>query len=179
MYIDILKKIVNHYDYCRNIAVNLEWAEFNSRYYDWYKNYPVGIYVTVCDFPDGYVKNHFEQAYVQAVLTYIAYVEEFNEDFRNTPSAELLEYMTLGESFYSGYFTYKELRMESVTEEYLINQIRWQAESNFASESDINSVIPYVTGAENIEIGGCYCHDHTFISVKDNSIMLVKCGIWD
>lgn len=179
MYIDILKKIVNHYEYYRNIAVNLEWAEFNSKYYDWFQKYPIGIFVAVCEFQKGYVKNNFEQAYVQTVLTYMAYIEEFKEDFRNTPSDELLKYMTQAEDFYSNYMTYKELRMIPVTEEYLINQIWFYAESNSVSESDINSVIPYVTGAENIEIGGYYGLDYTFISVKDNSIMLVDCGVWD
>lgn len=93
MYTDILKKIVNNYDYYRDIAVNLEWIESDSKYYDWFKKYPVEIFITVCYFPEGYVKNNFEQAYVQSVLTYIAYAEEFEEDFRNTPSAELLKYI--------------------------------------------------------------------------------------
>lgn len=179
MYIDILKKIVNHYEYYKNIAVNLEWAEFNSRYYDWFQKYPIGIYVAVCEFQEGYVKDNFEQAYMQTVLTYMAYINEFEEDFRNTPSDELLKYMTEAEDFYSAYITYEELRMIPVMEEYLINQIWFYAESNDVSESEINSVIPYVTGAENIEIGGLFCRDHTFISIKDNSIMLIKCGVWD
>lgn len=183
MYIDILKKIVNNYDYYRDIAVNLEFAEFNSRHYDWVNEYTIiGIYVTVCDFPEGYVKNNFEQAYVQAVLAYMAYAEEFKEDFQNTPSAELLKYVAQAENLYSDYVTYKELRMKSVTEDYLIQQIKLYTEDNDISENEINSIIPYLTEAENIEIGGCdfidYFIDHTFVSIKDNSIMIIECGIW-
>ncbi|MDE6425311.1 MAG: hypothetical protein K2K89_04125 [Ruminococcus sp.] len=179
MYIDILKQIVNNYERYKSIAVNLEWTEFNSRYYEWF-NHHVGIFVTVCDFPKGYVKNNFEQAYVQTVLTYMAYSEEFKEDFRNTPSDELLKYMTQAKDFYAIYMTYEELRMKSVTEDYLIQQIKWHTGDDDIPESEINSVIPYLVGAENIEIGGCFCcYDHTFISIKDNSIMIIECEIWD
>lgn len=178
MYIDILKKIVNNYDYYRGIAVNLECAEFNSRYYEWFKNHHVGIYVTVCDFPEGYVKNNFEQAYVQAVLAYMAYAEEFKEDFQNTPSAELLKYVAQAENLYSDYVTYKELRMKTVTEDYLINEIWWHAVYNSVQGSKFNSLIPYVMGAENIDIGGIYSRDHTFVSIKDNSIMIIDCVIF-
>ena len=37
---------------------------------------------------------------MQTVLTYMAYINEFEEDFRNTPSDELLKYMTQAEDFY-------------------------------------------------------------------------------
>ncbi|MDE7105404.1 MAG: hypothetical protein K2O36_05940 [Ruminococcus sp.] len=174
MYADILKKIVNHYDYYKNIAVNLEWTVFNSGYYEWHKNHHVVIFVTVCDFSGDYVKNNFEQAYVQTVLTYMAYMEEFKEDFRNTPSAELLKYMTQAEDFYANYITYKELRMKQVTEEYLINEIWLHAVYNSVPERKVNSLIPYLAGAENIEIGGFYPEEHTFISIKDTSIMLFE-----
>ncbi|MDE6729932.1 MAG: hypothetical protein K2J71_04055, partial [Oscillospiraceae bacterium] len=74
MYMDILKKIVNHYDYYKNIAVNLEWTAFDTKYYDWYRKYPVGMFITTFDFSQkNYVKENFEQAYVQTVLTYMAY----------------------------------------------------------------------------------------------------------
>lgn len=179
MYIDTLKKIVNHYDYYRNIAVNLEWTEFSSEYYDWYKKYPIGMFISIIHFSENYVKENFEQAYVQTVFTYMAYMEDSEEDFRNIPSSELLKYMTQAKNFYAGYMTYRELRMKPVTEKYLINKIKCHAIDNDIPESDINSVIPYVIGAENIEIGGCYSGDHTFISIKDSSIMLVDCGIWD
>lgn len=178
MYADILKKIVNHYDYYRNIAVNLEWTEFNSKYYEWRKNHRIGVFITLCDFPDGYVRNNFEQAYVRAVLTYTAYMEEFKKDFRNIPSDELLKHMTQTEDLYADYITYRELRMKPVTEEYLINEIWLHAIYNSVLAIELNSVIPYVTGAENIEIGGCYPEDHTFISIKDNSIMLFECQIY-
>lgn len=178
MYIDILKKIVNHYDYYRNIAVNLEWTELNSRYYEWHKHHNVGVYVTLCDFPKGYVKNNFEQAYVQAVLTYTAYMEEFEEDFRNIPSDELLKHMTQVKELYADYMTYQELRMKPVTEEYLINEIWWHAVYNSVLVIEANSLIPYITRAENIDIGGFYNEEHTFISIKDNSIMLFESIIY-
>ena len=179
MYIDILKQIVNNYECYKNIAVNLEWAEIQSSGYNWYKKYPVGIYGIICEFPEGYIKDNFEQAYVQTVLSQMAYSEEFEDDFRNIPSSELLKYMTQYEYSYACYMSYDELRMKSVTEDYLIQQIKWHAGENDIPESDINSVISYVIGAENIEIGGSYCEDHTFISIKNNSIMIIECGIWD
>lgn len=178
MYADTLKKIVNNYERYKNIAVNLEWTQLNSRYYEWHKQHNVGIFVTVCDFSKSYVKNNFEQAYVQAVLTYMAYMEKFKEDFRNTPSAELLKHMTQAEALYEDYNTYKKLRMKPVTEEYLINEIWWHAVYNSIPEIEVNSLIPYLTGAENIDIGGYYSEDHTFISIKDNSIMLFECQIY-
>ncbi|MDE6780219.1 MAG: hypothetical protein K2J40_01985 [Ruminococcus sp.] len=179
MYIDILKKIVNNYDYYKDIAVNLEWTETYSKYYDWFKKYPIGMFVSIYDFPENYVRDNFEQAYVQTVLMYMAYCEEWEQDFWKIPYSERLQYMTQAKDFYADYMTYKEYRMKAVTEEYLINEIKCHAEMYNIPESKVNSVIPYLTGAENIEIGGYYFGDHTFISIKDNSIMLVDCGIWD
>ncbi|MDE6425312.1 MAG: hypothetical protein K2K89_04130 [Ruminococcus sp.] len=179
MYIDILKKIVNNYEYYKNIAVNLEWVEFSSKFYDWYE-YPIGAYVIICDFPENYIKNNFEQAYVQTVLKYMDYMgRRWNKDSQDIKPAELPEDMTKNKDLYEEYITYNELRMKYVTENYLIQQIKWHTEDNDIPESEINSVIPYLTGAENIEIGGGYSEDHTFISIKDNSIMLIDCGIWD
>ncbi|MDE6501073.1 MAG: hypothetical protein K2L10_03210 [Ruminococcus sp.] len=177
MYIDILKRIVNNYEHYKNIAVNLEWAEFSSKYYDWYE-YPYGMIVTVCDFPDGYVKNNFKQAYVQTVLCNMAYHEEWEQDFWKIPSSERLQYMKQANSFYADYMTYKEYRMKPITKDYLINEIKLHADKYSIPENEVNSVISYLTGAENIEIGGCDFRDHTFISIKDNSIMLLECGVW-
>ena len=182
MYIDILKQIVNNYERYKNIAVNLEWLESSSKYYDWVNEYTIiGIYVTVCDFPENYIKNNFEQAYVQTVLTYMACGKR-KQDFWKVPYSKRLEYMTRDKELYEGYITYNKLRMKFVTEDYLIQKIKLYTEDNDISESEINSIIPYLTEAENIEIGGCdfidYFIDHTFVSIKDNSIMLIDCGIW-
>ncbi|MDE7120742.1 MAG: hypothetical protein K2O42_01100 [Oscillospiraceae bacterium] len=179
MYMDILKKIVNHYDYYENIVVNLKWTELHTKYYDWYKKYPVGMFVTTVDFPEDYVKNNFEQAYVQTALTHMAYAEEFKEDFRNVPSSELLEYMTQNVPFYAEYMTYEELRMIPITGEQLTEIIKLHTGRYSIPESEVNAVIPYIRGAETIEVGGHYYGDHTFVSIKDHSMMLVECGIWD
>lgn len=177
MYIDILKQIINNYERFKEIAVNLECVVVNSVHLDWYKKYPVGITVDIINFPEGYVKNNFEKAYVQAVMSYIAWAEEWKQNFWNLTAEKRLFCLTKGRL--EDYISYKEVRMKSVTEEYLIKEIKWHAEENSIPESEVSSVIPYLTGAENIEIGGCYYRDHTFISVKDNSIMLLDCGIWD
>lgn len=179
MYIDILKKIVNNYKYYKDIAINLEWIKADSKYYDWYKKYPIGMFANIINFPENYVKNNFERAYVQTVLTGMAWSEEWEQDFWNIPFSERLKYMIQAENFYAGYMTYRELRMKPVTEEHLINEIRWHASYDSVSESEINSVVSYVIGAENIELGGSYSSDHTFISIKNNSIMITDCGIWD
>ncbi len=181
MYADILKKIVNNYKYYKNIAVNLEWVEFDSKYYEWFNNYHIGMFVTVCDFPEDYVKNNFEQAYVQTVLTYIAYAEEFKK-YKKYSSAEIIEYIAKNEVFYTDYIYHKDLRMKTVTEDYLINEIWWHAFYNSVREDKVNSLIPYITGAENIkiydELYGCYVGEHTFISIKNNSIMIIDYVTW-
>lgn len=179
MYIDILKNIVNNYDCYKDIAVNLEWIETDSEYYDWFKKYPLGMIVSIYDFPKNYVRDNFEKAYTQVVLLQMAYYEEWEHDFWKIPFSERLEYMTQAKDFYADYMTYKEYRMKPVTKDYLIKEIKCHSRMYNIPESEVNSVIPYVMGAENIEIGGIYYGDHTFISVKDNSIMLTECGIWD
>lgn len=185
MYTDILKKIVNNYDYYKDIAVNLEWAESRSEYYDWtVKAYTIGMNVRIYDFPENYVRDNFEKAYTQAVLSDMAYYEEWEQDFWKIPQSERIEYMTNADNFYSDYITYKEYRMESVTEDFLIQIIKhyaamYTAKNYNIPESEVNSAISYLTGAENIDIGGYYSLDHTFISIKDSSIMLIDYGVWD
>ncbi|MBD5158865.1 MAG: hypothetical protein HDT23_01285 [Ruminococcus sp.] len=179
MYADILKKIVNNYEYYKNIAVNLECVEFSSKFYDWYE-YPVGAYVTICNFPNGYIKNNFEQAYVQTILRYMYYMDRRrNKDLQDITPAELPEDMAKNKYVYEQYITYHELRMNHITEDYLIQKIKSYTEYNDIPKSEINSVIPYLTGAEIIEIGGDCPEEYSFISIKDNSIMLIDCGLWD
>ena len=179
MYTDILKKIINNYEYYKNIAVNLEWVETESKFYDWVNSIN-GIYFIVCNFPENHVKNNFEQAYVQTILKYMDYMgRRWDKDSKDITPAELPEDMTKNKYRYEQYIIYHELRLKSVTEDYLIKEIKWYAGENDIPENEVNSVIPYLIGAENIEIGGDYSEDYSFISIKDNSIMLIYCGLWD
>lgn len=185
MYIDILKKIINNYEHYRDIAVNLEWVETNSKHYDLtVKNHALGMFIRIYDFPENYVKENFEKAYTQTVLSDMAFEEEWEQDFWKIPSSKRLEYMTQAEEFYSDCINYNECRMNPVAEDYLIQLVKDYAEMYRRKmynipESEINFVISFLTGAENIEIGGYYPLDHTFISIKDSSIMLIDYGVWD
>lgn len=179
MYINTLKKIVNHYEYYKMIVKYLTWTQFDMKFYDWFKKYPVGLQITTFDFQKNYVRKNFEQAYAQMVLAIMAEQEEFEEDFRTTPSSELVEYMTQNVSFYASYMTYPELRMISVPEKDLIEIIKKHVEYYNIPESELNSVLPYIMGAENIDLGGSYSLDHAVISIKDQSIAFIEYGIWD
>lgn len=183
MYADILKQIVNNYERYKNIAVNLEKVDYKCQFYDWSDWYTVSVelMVTIYEFPENYVRNNFDKAYVRMVLDDKGF-ESRGQDYWNIPKEKRLDYLIdkkilMNESDYYNY--HRTLRMKPYTDWNLKDKIDYYAKGIYLDRYKFNLMIPYLTGAENIDICGVPALSHTFISIKDSSIMRVDCGIWD
>ena len=178
-----LRSTVMDYDgFCR-VAVEMEWIDVEVQHEDWYHAYahrfPLGIYLDVFAFPEGYLQSHLPESYVRAVLSSMAIYEEWDEDFWNISKAQRILCLTQGKELYKNYAIPREMRLIEYNWEYLEKEIRFFASSNQVPEIKQNEIFERFSGAAVIEIGGDYSGDYEYLAVKDDLLMLVSCGCWD
>nr|WP_308743128.1 hypothetical protein [uncultured Anaerocolumna sp.] len=75
--------------------------------------------------------------------------------------------------------TFKELRLQIVTPDYLKKELQFFAKSNGISVLEQKFYYPYIENAVIIELGGTYSGDYVYIAIKPESMLFVSCGIWD
>ncbi|MDE6219249.1 MAG: hypothetical protein K2G51_02255 [Lachnospiraceae bacterium] len=178
-----LESTVMDYDgFCR-IAEELEWIDVEVQHEDWYHgyahDYPLGIYLDVFTFPEGYIQHHLPESYVRAVLSSMAIYEEWDEDFWNIPKSQRIVCLTRGKELYKNYAIPRELRLIEWDWEYLVKEIQFFADSDQVPELKQKEIFDRFSDAAVIEIGGCDSGDHEYLAIKDDLLMLVSCGCWD
>lgn len=179
MYIDQLNKIVNNYDKLKKIAENIVWLDINERHFYWQHQY-LGIDAHLYDFPQNYVKDNFEDAYVRAVFGRMGADWEWEDDFWKIPVAEREQLLANGRNWcYGDYLLYKQLRMKPVPEEAMLKEIKYFCDVNSVENETVELISSYVKDAESIELGGDFGGESIYISIKPNSILLTACGYWD
>lgn len=179
MYINQLNEIVDCYDKLKIIAENIVWLDINERHFYWHKSY-VGIYAHLYDFPQNYVKDNFEDAYVRAVFGRMGADWEWENDFWKIPIAERKQLLANGRNWcYGDYMLYKQLRMKPVPEEKMLKEIKTFCVVNSVENENVEFISSYVKGAESIELGGDFDGEAIYISIKPNSILLTEIGFWD
>lgn len=181
LFLEKLKKIVNHYEVYKQIAVNLEWADVQEKHMTLYSEYPLAFTADFYKFPKGYLKDNFEAAYVQSVLMNMGYCEEWEQDFWKIPHEERESYLTVAEDFYKGYMYYRNLSMKELTAEYMLDLIeRKCCGSKSLQTENFKYVKDFVAKSEkNIELGKIYDLEHCFVSISEDTIMSVEFGIYD
>lgn len=185
MLIDKIKNIVNHYDNFKQTAIGLEWIKIKETHFEWYNKYPDvrGILMHLYEIPEGHIRNHFEQAFVRVIMGNIIHDEELAADFWDISEDERKNIFHLAENginnVYETYSTYKELRLKPVSKEYLQSEIEMFCDKNTNDMIQIDNFINYIKNAENIELGGSYGGDFSYISVSDKTILFIECGCWD
>lgn len=132
-------------------------------------------------FPQGYVETNFSEAFVRAVLSAIGFGEEWDKDYWDISPTERKKclYSTYSEACYGGYINFKEKRLLERSAEYLRKEVNWFAGENGISLEEQETYWGYFKNAIILELGGSYSGDHTFLVVKEDTILLIDCGIWD
>lgn len=126
-----LMNTIMDYDRFCHVASDLEWIDVEMRHEDWYLHRdPIGIYLDVFTFPDTYIRNHFPEAYVRAVLSSMAFYEEWDKDFWNIPKIQRIACLTQGRALYENYVIRRERRLLMRDWEYLEREIRFFADRN-------------------------------------------------
>jgi hypothetical protein len=174
-----LKKVISDYDEFCIIAEKIKWFSIDEKHNDWFIKYPEGICIDYFVFREDYLKKHLSHAYVRAILSTMAFYEEWDIDFWNINNSERRYCLTNGKELYKSYAIYKELRFTEIKWEHLVNEIKYYATKNGI---DINQQQYYLKLIENtyvVDLGGCYSGDHNYIAIKDDYIIFVNCGIWD
>lgn len=178
-----LRKVVMNYDsFCR-VAKDLEWIDVKVQHEDWYHayahDYPLGIYLDVFTFPEGYIQNHLPESYTREVLSSMAIYEEWDKDFWNIPKSQRMVCLTQGRKLYENYAIPREPRLIERDWEYLQKEIGFFADSNQVPASKQKEIFDKFSNATVIEIGGDYSGDYEYLAVKDDLLMVVTCGYWD
>lgn len=172
-----LLEIVNCYPRFRQIAAGLQWVCTESENISFDLQYPFGCALTWVQFPAGYVGAQFAESYVQAVLTKMAYEEEWQPDFWQMPCAEREHCLTNGEKLYRVYMSYDDLRMQPVSGETLLQTIC--AYANKRKDPLRRPIRSALRNGQSVELGGCYSGDHSVLTVSEDIMILTDYGIWD
>ncbi len=176
-----LNELIGDYDRFAQIAMEIPWFPVEEHHDNWSRSYPVGIYVDMICFPKGYVEANFSEAFVRAALSAIAFGEEWDKDFWDIPSEERKKclYSEHSENCYGSYINFKDMRLQAHTEEHLRKEVNWFAGENGVSLGEQEKYLAYAKDAIILELGGYYSGDYTYLVVKEDTILLIDCGIWD
>ncbi len=174
----LFKSVVSNYNVFCSIAENIEWIKIKETHKDWFKIYPLGIFVNDYEFPKGYIQNNIVSAYVRTVLCDIAFSEKWDKDFWNIQKKERKRYLTEGILLYKSYAILKEVRFIERDWEYLACEIEYFATRNKIPVLEQKRYIDKFENAKVIEIGG-WCNDFVYMAVKKDFMLIVHCGFWD
>lgn len=177
--LSLLKKVVSNYnEFCR-FAEQLEWINIKEEHENWFRTYPLGIFIDAFEFPKGYLKNNIVSAYIRAVFSSIAFYEEWDKDFWNIPQLERKEILTRGQALYLPYVVVQELRFIERDWKYIVKEIEYFSSQNKISVSEQKKYIERFENAKVIEIGGSYSDDFIYMAIKKDLMLIVSCGVWD
>lgn len=181
--IEELSGFLNSYEAYKERAIKLEWIEVKEEHVDWSKKYPLGIMIDVLQFPKDYVGNNFTDAYVRGILSSMAYFEEWDANFWNMKEGERRKVFHICEQHksdvYRTYFELRELRLKSITSEFLIGELEYFSKENGATEGEIHKYSEMIRNAICIELGGCYAGDYNYLAVWNDVLIFINCGVWD
>ena len=115
-YITQLQSIINNYEKYKEIAVPLKWAETQTSYCDascYRKEVYLGLYTV--RFETGYLQEHFSEAFVQMMLTMMAYSEEWEPNsWEHLTPAERHNAFVKAEAFYREYLCFERLHLQPI-----------------------------------------------------------------
>ncbi|NDO47382.1 hypothetical protein [Clostridium sp. MD294] len=177
--LNLLKRVVSNYNEFCHFAERLEWIDIKEEHENWFRTYPLGIFIDTFEFPKGYLKNNIVSAYVRAIFSSIAFFEEWDKNFWNIPQLERKEILTKGQALYLPYAVVKELRFIKRDWKYIVKEIEYFSSRNKISALKQKKYIDKFENAKAIEIGGSYSDDFIYMAIKKNLMLIVSCGVWD
>lgn len=186
-YITQLQSIINHYDKYKEIAVPLQWAETQTAYCD-ASCYGHEIYLGLYEvrFRKGYLQTHFSEAFVQMMLTMLAYSEEWEPDrWAHIPPEERLNNMIKGEAFYREYLCFEKLRMQPVEAAHLRELVYSCIPCHTPEEADdpnafieAGRMAANFTQGEAIWLGGLIgdgcTPDDNWLAIQDDAFLFIS-----
>ncbi len=175
---DGLKNVVTSYDAFCHIAERLAWIETEEQHEN-RGSYPLGIFLDMYEFPQGYIQGNIAYAYVRACLSGMAFCEEWDRDFWDIPLDERKQCLTKGRWLYESYAIVKDARFIERDWNYLIREIELFSHEKGISKSDRRRYTDRFENAEVLELGGAYQSDYIYLAVERNRMLMVSCGFWD
>lgn len=174
-------------DEYNRIAASLKWQQCVSECYD-SSQYWREIYLRFycVSFPEGYVKDCAEEAFVQTLLTVMAYSEGFELNFwAETSAKERAELLDKAEAFYSEYCRFNRIYMEEMSYDELISDIRswfpWAQNDDERQEprahilnDKAEELLNRFSESDAVWIGGSGNVDENWIAVQGDSVLFVN-----
>lgn len=183
----ILKGIVNRFEEYKKIIVNHKWVPAETAY-TFSSKHESGLTLCTVRFPEGYLQTNFADAFVRTMLTYMSYSEEWNPDgWASFPPEERLCCLTEGEELYKEYLCFEKLRMQEMTPEEFLKDVRgWFPWARTEEElqnpcvvtlpDEAKKIFLRFSKAEALRIGGddgC-APDENWLAVQDDELLFVS-----
>ncbi len=177
---DGLRRLINRYDNFKTIAASLKWNGAVSSHYDFSARYPIGFYAHCCTFPEGFLAAHFEEAFVQMMLAVTAWYEEWDANFWDMSYEERMHCLTNGAALYAESITFPALKLSECAAADMLSEIlSFQATGTAFPEESIR-LLESFGDAPTVDLGSTSVNpDHTWICIKEDTILLVHFGAWD
>lgn len=147
-YMTALRELIRRSDRFQRIAEHLKPTDMESAHYDLAPDIsPIICTAQLCRFPAGYVASHFEDALIRTVLS-------ADEDGKSLLFAGAL--------------------LQSVSMEQVIRTIRAYSVGNVSYQRDAEKLLRRFLISDTAELCSTdYSPEYTWISVKDDTILLV------
>ncbi len=172
--LNMLEKLIGHYDRFSRIAAELEWNEAFLQIYDLSPAPPVGCVLYLIRFPK--CSSMREKHIVQAMLMKLAAEEELAPDFWDIFPFERARLLKNGRSMYEQCVQFYDRRVMPLCANTVLRQIGWDLPSGTVIPDAAKRVI---WDGLCVELGGCYGGDHSLICTTHSEILLIDHGIWD
>ena len=172
---DALRAAVSDYAGFRAIAEGLAWVDVRE-WHSSFQSRALGAALDMLEFPPGYLGAHLAEGYVRALLSGMAFSEEWEPGFWNIPRRERERCLTLGRQMYEQYAIVRELRLASRTWGHLARELAFFTPDN---QQELAEYLDCMAGGAVVEIGGSYYNDYVYFAVKGDRGLLASCGVWD
>lgn len=179
-YKDRVEELASNYEKACEVAENIDWIDIEEIHLKWRRyGEALGAFVHLYVFPENYIRDNFDSAFIRAELGRLIWMEEGGDDYWKVSVDERKTMLGYENWHCRWYLTYDDLRLKPRTEESLLKDIKYFCEINNVKNEDTDRIFPYIKNAESIELGGDYPGEAVCISIKPNSILLTEYGCWD
>lgn len=180
-YLKVFEKIINNYDEYMRTATYLEWVD-NVIHNIVISKYESSIHFCMIEFPVGYLENHFQEAFVQLMLSVMAYNEEFDLNFwKDFSYKQRNDILNTASTFYREYISIHQCEIKEMTyHEFEDDIYSWFPKQLMETVPDkvreAKEILELFLDAEAVWLGGNGCVDENWIAVCEDRILYVNFG---
>lgn len=169
---ELLRMLTDDFDRFAEIAVSMEWVDTKVTHIEETKAHVhQWAIITSVRFANGYIQEHFSEAYVQARITHLGCTEEWGSDFYKVwmPDDKMVHLRNFQDEY-----TEFELNISEITAEKLAQEITDHCKNPAIAEG----LLPLLMQGESVYIG-VYRHsiNWDYLCITDDTITLITLSV--